>query len=320
MEIILMKTQNQLKLLALGLAMALMPTLYGMENKEIDLTPEAQQQEKLNNDFLTLLYKSCSFKTRYNRSIDEKLFNQAKEKLEQGADINTIWGSGTALWHATATRSPEIVRYLIEQGADPNMKKVRELSPLMKGTWNNSYLIKYLIEHGADITITSDSPYNFTGLTALGIAQKWTQYDTSRDLLQDAQTFYEMPDKTWVIGTDSNIFTPEVKEMGFNIIFNTLDFFKLMNIQYHDEALQKISERSFKKGICLLHLKNLTQLTKCIENNWHVDALPEIKDRISSNPNSRFSRHVMTALGKTKYKDQLLEKLNNNNFSDVIIN
>ncbi|MBO7454124.1 MAG: ankyrin repeat domain-containing protein [Alphaproteobacteria bacterium] len=66
---------------------------------------------------------------------------------EQDADGNTPLNKITQ-WD----RNIELIKYLVDQGADPNIKNKDGDTPLIKAVWWKSIKVtKYLIDHGADV-------------------------------------------------------------------------------------------------------------------------------------------------------------------------
>eukprot|EP00833_Pecoramyces_ruminatium_P002196 jgi/Orpsp1_1/1176228/evm.model.c7180000056874.1 len=61
------------------------------------------------------------------------------------------------LFDACLTGNENMVKYLIEHGADINKENHRWETPLFRAcSTGNENLVKYLIEHGADITAEDD--------------------------------------------------------------------------------------------------------------------------------------------------------------------
>lgn len=312
-----MNTNKQFKLLALGLSIAVMPTLHGMETTQTALTEEAQQQEKLNQEFRSSILEAV---LEQDPVYCKTLLTTAKSILDLGAEIDHVkppYGI-TALTHAAWANKLQVVQFLVQHGAkiDLPCNEPTQATPLMfAGLYNSAEVFLYLLEQGADIYLKD------VNNTTVFDATPPTHHPICNILLQDAQTFYEMPEgKAFIIGTDSDKYSEEVKELGFNIMFNKLEFFNLMDIHHYDKDLHQINKNAFKKGICLLHLQNQPQLIKCIENNWHQDALDDIKDIVKSNPNSRYALKIVAALGKTNTQNGLGKRLGHERFSDIIIN
>lgn len=88
--------------------------------------------------------------------------------VELGVDINESFNpyKRTALYNAVLYNSPEIVAFLIDQGADVNMVDFKGSSPLMAAVFHNYQdIAQKLIDAGADCFAQ-----NVDGLTPLSIA------------------------------------------------------------------------------------------------------------------------------------------------------
>ena len=90
----------------------------------------------------------------------------AKLLIERAADIHAIdpRGERTALIFAAFWSPPDVVRCLVEHGADVNAQECYGLTALM-GTARNGDIdsMKLLIEHGADVNLG----HSFEGETTL---------------------------------------------------------------------------------------------------------------------------------------------------------
>ena len=91
--------------------------------------------------------------------------------LEAGADINSKDGHGqTALMNAAHAGQVELVRLLIEKGADLDVTAKYNLSALMLALIaRHADTARLLIEAGADVNIRSSR--DFHGKTALHLAE-----------------------------------------------------------------------------------------------------------------------------------------------------
>jgi ankyrin repeat protein len=86
--------------------------------------------------------------------------NDVKEVVEKGADINLKDSLGfTALHYACRDGKTEIVSYLLEQKADPNVRSYSvEISPLYFAIREGDQypeIVSLLLKHGADVNIRS---------------------------------------------------------------------------------------------------------------------------------------------------------------------
>ena len=95
--------------------------------------------------------------------------------VEQGHDVNMINKyEGTAL--GAASRRPEIVRYLLSKGANPNLTKEGGWTPLMYAANNgNVESLQLLLDAGADLTIV-----NSRGWNALQVAKEYKQKEAQK--------------------------------------------------------------------------------------------------------------------------------------------
>ncbi len=89
--------------------------------------------------------------------------------LEKGADINFKGNNGgTALMYACVKGDPEIVKLLLENGADVDAKDGSLMTALMWASYEGRPdVLRMLLEKGADI-----NPKNQKGFTALGLASE----------------------------------------------------------------------------------------------------------------------------------------------------
>ena len=74
----------------------------------------------------------------------------------------------------------EVIQFLLEHGADPNVEPIIGLTPLMLATQNGkNKTAKLLLEHGADPNVKT-----IEGNTSLIIATQKDQYETAKLLLE----------------------------------------------------------------------------------------------------------------------------------------
>ena len=109
--------------------------------------------------------------------------------IEKGADIEAKDDDGiNALVYASTYNNEEMVKFLLEKGADANT--VCEIenehtdiasTPLMNAAYRgNTNIINMLLENGADINYTTDY-----GMTALMMASSFNQFEAAKVLLEN---------------------------------------------------------------------------------------------------------------------------------------
>lgn len=89
--------------------------------------------------------------------------------VERGANPNLTDRNGkTPLYLAVADARRQIVRYLLERGADANQQEVDHYTPLHRAVLNNDFIcVKELMRYGADEELVDK-----WGRTAAGIAKE----------------------------------------------------------------------------------------------------------------------------------------------------
>jgi ankyrin repeat protein len=96
--------------------------------------------------------------------------------IESGVDINGRTGNGSyALNNAAVENEVEIMRILLERGADPNVQNSQGDTPLICATkyaGGKAATVKVLVEAGTDLAIKDDR-----GNTALDYAKAKDQQD-----------------------------------------------------------------------------------------------------------------------------------------------
>ncbi|RWS30202.1 myotrophin-like protein [Leptotrombidium deliense] len=94
---------------------------------------------------------------------------QVQEYVYQNKiDVNKNIEGRTPLHYAADYGQKEIIRYLIDKGANVNVVDKHGISPLLAAIWEgHTDCIKYMIEKGADVTGKTPD-----GLTYLDAAEK----------------------------------------------------------------------------------------------------------------------------------------------------
>ncbi|PCG20424.1 ankyrin repeat domain-containing protein [Brachyspira sp. G79] len=109
--------------------------------------------------------------------------------IEKGADIEAKDNDGiNALVYASTYNNEEMVKFLLEKGADANTvceieNEHTDISstPLMNAAYRgNTNIINMLLENGADINYTTDY-----GMTALMMAASFNQFEAAKILLEN---------------------------------------------------------------------------------------------------------------------------------------
>lgn len=98
-------------------------------------------------------------------------FEVAKFLKQKGGDVNAVATNGSgynALTGAATSGHAEIVKWLLENGAEPNYRYANGYSPLLAAAANGHLeIVKTLLAHGADLHAKSDD-----GKTALSYAEE----------------------------------------------------------------------------------------------------------------------------------------------------
>ena len=86
--------------------------------------------------------------------LTDLLFQEVNDLVKHRADVNADMYCATSLHSAAATGSFDRVKYLLEQGADPNHKNNESITALHCAVRSRSLkIVKYLVEHGANVNI-----------------------------------------------------------------------------------------------------------------------------------------------------------------------
>lgn len=121
--------------------------------------------------------------------------NQAKIVeilIARGADVNI--DKGAPLAAAAALGKPDLVRFLLDKGADANLTGADGLTPLMTAVKSRSgEIVSLLLERGADVTVKSadgrnawkmafDQAYTFPGNETLKIEELLRRKTNRKDI------------------------------------------------------------------------------------------------------------------------------------------
>lgn len=117
---------------------------------------------RLNEEMDVLLNEMAVYKTELGKGSVSSQFNRMKGIIESIPDINVSTPQGyTYLMVAVMQYKADIVKLLLEAGADPNRGRKDGVRPLaavfLKKTDNRADIIRLLIEYGADPSL-ADKP------------------------------------------------------------------------------------------------------------------------------------------------------------------
>ena len=165
--------------LALGYSTPLTAAMYDEElvRKLIDLGSDVNLPAELTGFTPLMASAGC-----HNIAITELL-------IEKGADIEARNDDDiNALVYASTYNNEEMVKFLLEKGADANTvceieNEHTDISstPLMNAAYRgNTNIINMLLENGADINYTTDY-----GMTALMYAASFNQFEAAKILLEN---------------------------------------------------------------------------------------------------------------------------------------
>lgn len=133
------------------------------------------------NDLAMELINKCASVNIYDSTSNALFTAIQKQKpdivrllIQKGADVNKVGGFGIKpIYRAAEFNSLEIVKLLVENGADIQTAKENGWTPLIIAIQEKQYEIaKYLIEHGVNLTSTTKD-----GFTALNSAKSLERQD-----------------------------------------------------------------------------------------------------------------------------------------------
>ena len=91
-------------------------------------------------------------KTVQIKDMQQSDIEKIKELIKEGTNLNIFADSMPPLYHAVNNGNLEIVKLLVENGADVNVKNVVGQTPLHEAARCGYFeIVKYLIDKGADI-------------------------------------------------------------------------------------------------------------------------------------------------------------------------
>jgi len=125
-----------------------------------------------------------------NSAIVVGAFGVAKQMLVMGMDINgQDKGGNTPLFMACMNGDPEFVKFLLDQGADPNIKNKQESTAIIAAANESDFfeeLVPLLIEKGADVRVKAKDGTTVLWplITTLGRADEQEILDTVKLVLE----------------------------------------------------------------------------------------------------------------------------------------
>lgn len=115
------------------------------------------------------------------RAVEAGQEDMVKELLKQDIDVNERIETGwTALICVAAQGYPRIVRLLLDAGANPDMRNLKEITPLMfSARYGNIEVCQLLLEYGANPDLQDEY-----GMTALMVSTRFGYIDVAEMLLK----------------------------------------------------------------------------------------------------------------------------------------
>lgn len=107
--------------------------------------------------------------------------DKVKEELDKGANINSLAGDGLSTLQWSIVRNPEILEFLLKEGANPNTESFEGATAIMNAVQSNKMEhLKLLIENKADV-----NKQDKRGFTALHRAAEMGHVEIVKVLLQN---------------------------------------------------------------------------------------------------------------------------------------
>jgi len=150
--------------------------------------------------------------------------NIVKYLVEHGADVNKENKDGdTPL--IIAWQDEEIVKYLIEHGADINIENEYGNTPLIEAyERNNQNIIKYLIKHGADVNKKNKNGDTPLMKTRINDNKKIEEYLMECEIEKRKENDYILLIKEYIIRGKENI-VKYLNKNGANVNINIKDIY-----------------------------------------------------------------------------------------------
>ena len=131
-----------------------------IESKKMAFEIENEKRNSLIEESTMMLFEEL---IRDNTDLEK-----IKAFIKAGADVHSIESEyqATPLHFAMAKNNVELVKIIVEAGADINFQNSHKTAPIHTGIYNDSLeSIKFLIERGADVNL-----FQMDGLTSLHCA------------------------------------------------------------------------------------------------------------------------------------------------------
>ncbi len=135
---------------------------------------------------LSFVFLGCAAKSQLMEAASKGEINTVKKLQSEGTNIDERDKNGaTALMHAIWSRKPEVVKHLIETGADINAKDNYGTPLIYAVDYKEHELIKILLKKGANIEAT-----DYQGETALIHAiYSVTDFEAAKILIKNGANF-----------------------------------------------------------------------------------------------------------------------------------
>jgi ankyrin repeat protein len=134
-----------------------------------------------------------------------------KVAIDRGADINKIMDEceRTALMIASQDKQLEMVKLLVENGANINIENEYNYSALMYAIYSGKLkIVKYLVEHGADINIKGIDNYK-----PLSLASHYGNLDIVKYLIEVNKDNYTNIDYKEALGEAQGYEGEKIREI-----------------------------------------------------------------------------------------------------------
>ena len=212
--------------------------------------------------------------------------NTVRKLLKRGANINAglYYNNETSLICASSHKHLNLVKYLIQNGADVNIPDKTGRTPLIHASASGSLeIVKYLIEHGAEVNHTTDSK-----ITALIWAIKFGRLTITKYLVQhgaDYTHIKNMPIFQEIIMEEVNKLKGELTNTYLTIERSTPQMYGKSAIP-KSILLRIVYEKTYREyclpsgqgipPIQLIALANILKIDHTIDTTW-IELCDKIK-------------------------------------------